>query len=116
MFSKDFLNEEAIYKLNIIVEMENKLDRNDLVYKTGYSKKDKKSGFQKFKTIRSFEREIYGNDLSLDDVLEQKIRLKDGTDIFQKIKKALTLKNGIILQRLPIALAHVKAVNTSETL
>ena len=96
--------------------MENKLDRNDLVYKTGNKKKDKKFGFQKFKTIRSFEREIYGNDLSLDDVLELQIRLKDGTDIFQKIKKALTLKNGIILQRLPIALAQVKAVNTSETL
>ena len=61
-------------------------------------------------------KEKFGNDLSLDYVLEQQIRLKHGTDIFQKIKKALALKNGIILQRLPIALAHVKAVNTTETL
>ena len=30
-----------------------------------------------FKTIRSFGREIYNNDLSLDDALEQQIRLKD---------------------------------------
>ena len=47
MFSKDFLNEEAIYELNKIVEMENKLNRDDLIYKTGNSKKDK-TGFSEF--------------------------------------------------------------------
>ena len=50
--------------------MEKSLDRNDLIYKTGNVKKDKIQDFQKFKTIRSFEREIYNNDLSLDDVIE----------------------------------------------
>ena len=54
MFSKYFLNEEAIYKLSKIVEMENKFDRNDLLYKTGNRKKRKIYHFQKFKTIRSF--------------------------------------------------------------
>ena len=63
--------------------MEHNLDRNDLIYKTGNEKKDKIQDFQKFKTIRSFEREIYNNDLSLDDVIEQQIRLKDYTDIYK---------------------------------
>ena len=32
LFSKDFLNEEATYELHKIVEMENKINRDDLIY------------------------------------------------------------------------------------
>ena len=39
--------------------MGNKLERNYLIYKTGNKKKDKTCDFQKFKTIRSFGREIH---------------------------------------------------------
>ena len=67
---KDFLNEEAPCELNKIVDRENKLNRDNLIYKAGNKKKDKTYDFQKFKTIRSFGREIYKNDLSLDDALE----------------------------------------------
>ena len=70
-----------------MVDMENKLDRNDLMNKTGNKKKNKMYDFQKFKTIRSFGREIYNNDLSLDDALEQQIRLKDDIDIFKESAK-----------------------------
>ena len=63
--------------------MENKLKRNDLIYKTSNRKKDKTYNFQKFKTIRSFRGEIYNSDLPLDDALEQKTRLKDDADIFK---------------------------------
>ena len=42
--------------------MENKLNRDDLIYKEGNKKRDKRYDFQKFKT-RSFGREIYNNDL-----------------------------------------------------
>ena len=87
--------------------MESKLNRDDLIYKTGSKKKDKKYDFQKFKKIRSFGREIYNNDLSLDDAPEQEIRLKNIIDIckestkpkesVRKEKKALNLKNRIIL-------------------
>ena len=87
MFSKDFLNEEAKYEVNKDVEMENKLDRNDLIYKTGNKTKDKKYDFEKFKTITSFGREIYNNDLSLDDALEQKIILKNDVDISKESSK-----------------------------
>ena len=51
MFSKYFSDEEAIYELNKI--------------------KDKTHDFQKFKTIRTFGREIYNNDLSLNDALNE---------------------------------------------
>ena len=79
--------------------MENKIIRDYLIYKT--------YDFQRFKTIRSFGREIYNNHISLDDALEQQIRLKDNADIFRKTakpkesvkkeRKGLTLKNAIIL-------------------
>ena len=76
--------------------MENKLDRNDLIYKAGNKKMDKTFDFQKFKTIRSFGREIYINNLSLDNALEQKIRLKDDIDI---IKESTKLKESIREQK-----------------
>ena len=67
--------------------MKNKIDRNDLIYKTFNTKKDETYGFQKFKTIRSLTREIYNNDLSLNDALEQQIRLKDDIDILKNSTK-----------------------------
>ena len=70
MFSKDYLNEEATYELKKIREMENKLNRNYLINKIGNKKNDKTYDFQMFKTIRSFGREIYKNDLSLNDATE----------------------------------------------
>ena len=66
---------------------EKKLDRNDLSYKTGNKKNSKTYGLQKFKTIRSIGREIYSNDLYLDNALEQKIRLKDDIDLFKESVK-----------------------------
>ena len=87
MFSKDFLYEEATYELNKIVEIENKIDGKELIYKTGNKKKDKTYDFQKFKTIRFFWREIYNNDLSLDDALQQQIISKDDVEIFLKSTK-----------------------------
>ena len=50
--------------------MGKKLNRDNLILKTGNKDKDKTNDFQKFKTIRSFGREIYYNDLSLDDALD----------------------------------------------
>ena len=51
LISKDFLNEEATYELTKTVEIENKLNRDDLIYKTGNKKKEK--------IIRKFIRKIY---------------------------------------------------------
>ena len=58
MFLKDFLNEEATHELNRNVEMENKLNKDNLIFKTGNKKKDNTYDFQKFQAIRSFGREI----------------------------------------------------------
>ena len=64
--------------------MENKPNRDNLNLKTGNKKKHKTYDFPKFKTIRSFGKEICNNDLSLDDALELQIRFKDDTDIFKE--------------------------------
>ena len=40
--SNNYLNEEATYEINEILEKENKLDINDLVYKTGNEKRFKR--------------------------------------------------------------------------
>ena len=87
--------------------MENKSDRDELIYKTGNDKRDKTYDFQKFKVIKSSEREIYDNDSSLDDAIEEQIRFKDDIHIFKesakpkesvkKEKNALTRKNAIVL-------------------
>ena len=89
------------------MEIENKINRDYLIYKTGNKKSDRRYDFQMSRSIRSFGREIHNNDLSLDGALEQQIRLKDDVDILElstkpkklvhKRKKALTLKNVIIL-------------------
>ena len=41
LFSNNFLNEKTTYEWDKIVEIENKFNRNDLIYKTGNKKKDK---------------------------------------------------------------------------
>ena len=87
LFLKDFLNEAATHKIKNMQKWEKKLDRNDLSYKTGNKKNSKTYGLQKFKTIRSIGREIYSNDLYLDNALEQKIRLKDDIDLFKESVK-----------------------------
>ena len=56
LFPKDFLYEEPKYKLNKIAEMENKHHRNDLIYEIGNKKKEKTYDFQRFRTIKYFER------------------------------------------------------------
>ena len=100
--------------------MENKLNRVDLIFKAGNKKKDKTCDFQSFKTIKSFRRKVYNNDLSLDDGLEQQVKLKNDSDIFRKSTKpkesvknerrALTLKNGITLLN-----ARQKVLNAFES-
>ena len=82
---KHFL--EAVHELNKIVGIENKLNRDDLIYKIDNKKKDKTCDFQKFKRIIYFGREIYNNDLTLDHALEKQIRLKDDINIFKESTK-----------------------------
>ena len=49
LFSKDFLNEEVTYELRKIAEMENKIDRNDLIYKQVTRKRIKHLIFKSLK-------------------------------------------------------------------
>ena len=173
LFSKDYLNEEASYELNKIVEMENKLDRKYSIYKTGNKKKDKTYNFQRFKTRRSLFITMMYHCIWTTNKIKRWCwyfsTIYKTKRISWKIKKELTLKNAIILlngrqkflnvfesgifqirkqekgltsisdcvarvaevsnnkqpkilnpaqmlQRLPIALAQVKAGNTSSNL
>ena len=45
LFSKYFLTEEVRYELNIILEIEQKFNRDDLIHKTDDKKKDKTYDF-----------------------------------------------------------------------
>ena len=47
LFSKDFLSEGTIYELNKIKMIENKINRDDLIYKSG----NKTYDFQEFKIV-----------------------------------------------------------------
>ena len=67
-----------------------------LYYKIGNQKKGKTYDFQNFKTTWSFEREVHDNNLSLEDKLEEQLRLKDDFDIFKESTKP-NFKNAIIL-------------------
>ena len=103
MFSKKFLTGEAIYELNKIVEIEQKINRDNLIYRLGDKKKDKRYDFQKFKTIRSFGIEICNDELALEDPLEEQVEIKNEIDKFKESmkqkaldkqeKKSLTFKN-----------------------
>ena len=75
--------------------MENKLNRDDLIYKKDNKKRDKRYYFQKLKT-RSFGREIYNNDLSVDDAFDLQKRLKDDIDIF---KESIKSKESVIKEK-----------------
>ena len=46
--------------------------------------------FQRFKTIKSFGREIYNDDLTLKDALDEQINLKNKTYKFKKSTKPQT--------------------------
>ena len=83
LFSKYFLVLEARHELNKIKETEQEINRDDLIYRTDIKNKDKTYDFQKFKTIRSFGREIYSGIITLHDVLEEQINLKDEIDNFK---------------------------------
>ena len=70
LLSKEFLNEDVTPELNKIVEMENKLNRSNLINKTENKKKDKIFDLKMFKTIRSFWKKIYNNGFSIDYILK----------------------------------------------
>ena len=91
-FSKDLLTEEAIYELNKIIEIEQKINSDHLIYETDDKKKDNKTyDFQKFKAIIFSEREIYHDELTLEDALEKQIKFKNDIDKFKEFMKPKNL-------------------------
>ena len=74
------MTEEARYELKKIKTIEQEINNDRLIHKTGNKKKDKTYYFQKSETILSFGREIYSGILTLNDALEEQIKLKDEID------------------------------------
>ena len=90
-FSKDFLNEETIYEMNKIKEVEQEINRSDLFHKIG--DKIKTYDFQTFKKIRSFGKEICSGTLKLNDVHEEHIKVKGINKFKESMKSKVPVKN-----------------------
>ena len=100
---KRFFNWRS-YILSKIKEIEVKINRYDLIYKTGDKERDKTYNFQKFKTIKSFGREIYNDELTLEHAFEEQIKSQNEIDKFKestkpqiKEKKVLTFESALRL-------------------
>ena len=63
---ENILNDEAKKELDKISELEKDVDREKLVYKTNIKTYD----FQTFQTIRTFARDIYNGEISLEEANE----------------------------------------------
>ena len=63
---ENILNDEAKKELDKISEIEKDVDREKLVYKTNIHTYD----FQTFQTIRTFARDIYNDEISLEEANE----------------------------------------------
>ena len=82
------LNDEAKKELDIISKIEKNVDRKKLVYKTNIRTYD----FQNFQTIRTFSRDNYNNEISLQEANEDQEKLLDEIIYFNKKKKIKKLK------------------------
>ena len=90
MFAKYFLSKEAIYELKKNKKIEQKINRDDLIYKTANKYRDKAYDFQKLKTITSFGKEISRGNVMLDNALEKQVDLQDVIDKFKNPREKTT--------------------------
>ena len=65
-----------------IVGIEQEVNRDNLIYKTGDSKNDWIFDFQKFKTIRSIESDLRKGNNTLEDVVKDQVILVDPLNNF----------------------------------
>ena len=91
---KDFipmenLNPEIINEIKTIEEIENKVDRNKMVYKGT----NKTYDFRNFKTIRTFVNEIRNNVISLDTANMEQANLLSYINDFMKTNEILKREN-----------------------
>ena len=77
------MNDEAKKELDKISEIEKDVDREKLVYKTNIHAYD----FQTFQTIRTFARDIYNGEISLEEANEDQEKLLDEIIYFNKKTK-----------------------------
>ena len=85
---ENILNDEAKKELDKISEIEKDVDREKLVYKTNIHT----YGFQTFQTIRTFARDIYNGEISLEEANEDQEKLLDEIVYFNNKKNKMLLK------------------------
>ena len=86
LFSKDFFSQEAAYELNKIKEIQQKINRDNSIYKTDHKKRDKTS-FSKVSNNRNFKRKVYGSIFTLDNAPEKQIKLQNAIGKFKESTK-----------------------------
>ena len=74
-------------KLEWIKEIEQEINRDDLIYKIVNKEKDKTFDSPKLKIIRFFQKEIYSSIITLNVTLEGQINLKIQLDKFKECMK-----------------------------
>ena len=77
------LNDEAKKELDKISEIEKNVNREKLVYKTNIRTYD----FQNFQTIRTFARDIYNDEISLEEANADQGKLLDEINYFNRRAK-----------------------------
>ena len=80
---ENILNDEAKKQLDKISEIEKNVNREKLVYKTNIHTYD----FQNFQTIRTFARDIYNGEISLEEANEDQGKLLNEIIYFNKKTK-----------------------------
>ena len=80
---ENILNDEAKKELDKISEIEKNVNREKLVYKTNIHTYD----FQNFQTIRTFARDIYNGEISLEEANEDQGKLLNEIIYFNKKTK-----------------------------
>ena len=86
LFSKDFFSQEAAYELNKIKEIQQKINRDNSIYKTDHKKRDKTS-FSKVSNNKNFRRKVYGSIFKLDNAPEKQIKLQNAIGKFKESTK-----------------------------
>ena len=77
------MNDEAKKELDKISEIEKNVNREKLVYETNIRTYD----FQNFQTIRTFARDIYNDEISLEEANEDQGKLLDEMIYFNRNTK-----------------------------
>ena len=89
MFPKDQLSQEVANKQKKLVEIERKVNRTGLFYKTGDTEKYKVYNFRKYRTMRSLELVISNGTITLENAANDQVYLKNAIHSSKKSARSI---------------------------